>query len=153
VDVSAVVHDVLTLERLGEGDPTDDRRSGVRWEADVPTDGSACALAQRDELREVVINLLENARLADARTVTVRVVRDHGEIRLTVEDDGTGIPADVLPRIFEPHFSTRTSGSGLGLAISRRLIEGWGGAIGVASSDPRGTVVRITLPAVPEALG
>ena len=50
-----------------------------------------------------------------------------------------------MPRIFEPHFSTRTSGSGLGLAISRRLIEGWGGTIAVTNGAAGGTVVRIAL--------
>jgi signal transduction histidine kinase len=51
----------------------------------------------------------------------------------------------VLTRIFEPHFSTRTSGSGLGLAISRRVIESWGGTIDVSSQEKRGTRVRIEL--------
>ena len=64
---------------------------------------------------------------------------------IDVQDNGTGIPADVLPQVFEPHFSTRTSGSGLGLAISRRLIEGWGGTIGLTSTPGGGTTVRLTL--------
>jgi signal transduction histidine kinase len=51
----------------------------------------------------------------------------------------------VLPRIFEPHFSTRTSGSGLGLAISRRLVEGWGGTMAVASQPGVGTRVSVSL--------
>ena len=54
-----------------------------------------------------------------------------------MSDDGHGISADVLPRIFEPHFSTRTSGSGLGLAISRQLVEGWGGTITVREPERR----------------
>ena len=64
---------------------------------------------------------------------------------ITVSDDGHGIPAAVLPRIFEPHFSTRTSGSGLGLAISRQLVEGWGGGISVESATGAGTTVTISL--------
>jgi signal transduction histidine kinase len=60
-------------------------------------------------------------------------------------DDGAGIPSGVLPRIFEPHFSTRTTGSGLGLAVSRRLIEAWGGEIGITSEEGRGTRVLIVL--------
>jgi signal transduction histidine kinase len=62
-----------------------------------------------------------------------------------VKDDGRGIPASVMPRLFEPHFSTRTSGSGLGLPISRQLVESWGGAIAVASEVDKGTTVRIEL--------
>jgi two-component system nitrogen regulation sensor histidine kinase NtrY len=91
------------------------------------------------------LNLLENARLADAREVTVEIARSEARITIDVRDDGSGIPADVMPRIFEPHFSTRTSGSGLGLAISRRIIEGWGGTIGVESFAGGGTTIRIAL--------
>jgi two-component system nitrogen regulation sensor histidine kinase NtrY len=144
VDVAAVVRDVVALETMGEGD--------VQWTlagADVPR----LALARADELREVLLNVLENARLANAREVAVTLSRgaedggpdSDGRIAVTVRDDGHGIPPDVLPRIFEPHFSTRTSGSGLGLAVSRRLIESWGGDIAVASAPGRGTEVRIVL--------
>jgi signal transduction histidine kinase len=62
-----------------------------------------------------------------------------------VHDDGSGVPSDILPRVFEPHFSTQTSGSGLGLAISRRLVEEWGGSIRLTSQPGQGTVVAITL--------
>jgi signal transduction histidine kinase len=55
------------------------------------------------------------------------------------------MPKDVLSRIFEPHFSTRTSGSGLGLAISRRLIESWGGTIELESTEGAGATVLIRL--------
>ncbi|MFN8862561.1 MAG: sensor histidine kinase, partial [Gemmatimonadaceae bacterium] len=144
VDVGQVARDVLALERLGDGD---DQRASVHWLLDAPETGGATlrALAQPDELREVLLNLLENARLADATTVRVQVRDEAGQVRIDVIDDGTGIAADVLPQIFEPHFSTRTSGSGLGLAISRRLIEGWGGTIDVASRVGEGTTVRIGL--------
>ena len=88
------------------------------------------ALARGDELREVLLNVLENARLANARHVDVARRASDGD---RVADRRRGRrrrhPDDVLPPIFEPHFSTRTSGSGLGLAISRRLVDAWGGAI------------------------
>ena len=140
-DVAAIVRDVVALETLGRG------RGGVgaaRW----PTT-PALALARGDELREVLLNLFENARLARRAAVTRRGVgatarRARGRAS-TSRTTASGIPADVLPRIFEPHFSTRTSGSGLGLAISRRLVEGWGGTITVASERGRGTRVTITL--------
>jgi signal transduction histidine kinase len=136
IDVAAIVQDVVGLETMGEG--------SVEWALhDVAR--SAVALASGDELREVLLNILENARLAGARRVDVTVRRDPSTVAIIVADDGRGIPADVLPRIFEPHFSTRTSGSGLGLAISRRLIEGWGGSIEVTSAPGRGARVELTL--------
>ena len=106
-------------------------------------------LAALTEIREVLLNLLENARLAGARNVTVRLAQDSEFVSLSVTDDGHGIPGDVMPRIFEPHFSTRTSGSGLGLAISRRMIEGWGGTISIESAPGEGTRVTIALVPAP----
>ena len=99
------------------------------------------ASARRDEVKEVLINLLENARNAGARRVTVRI--SDGGYGLAVEDDGRGIAANVLPRVFDPAFSTTSSGSGLGLAIARRLVESWGGTIGLTSAPGRGTTVAI----------
>jgi Signal transduction histidine kinase len=64
-----------------------------------------------------------------------------------VNDDGAGIPSAALNRVFEPHFSTRTTGSGLGLAISRRLLESWGGTIDLESVEGRGAKVVITMAA------
>ena len=140
-DIPAIVHDVVALELLGEG--------AVQWssaqQGDVPL-----ALARGDELREVLLNLFENARLAGATRVQARI-RPHQladetpAVVIAVHDDGAGIAADVLPRIFEPHFSTRTSGSGLGLAITRRLVESWGGEVTIESTPGAGTVVRVAL--------
>jgi nitrogen fixation/metabolism regulation signal transduction histidine kinase len=135
-DVAAVVRDVVELERLG--------RDEIEWRA-TGADHPALALASDDELREVLINLLENARLANARHVEMRVSTEGDHVRVDVIDDGHGIAPEVLPRIFEPHFSTRTSGSGLGLAISRQLLEGWGGTIGIESRPGGGALVRILL--------
>ena len=140
-DVAATVRDVVALETLGEGH--------IEWrclvEGDVPT-----ALARPEELSDVLLNLFENARLADARTVTATVSRvaranDADRVRIDVADDGGGIALDDLPKIFEPHFSTRTSGSGLGLAITRRMVEGWGGEVSIESASGMGTTVRVEL--------
>jgi signal transduction histidine kinase len=140
-DVAAIVRDVVTLETLGEG--------SVDWRCSVEGQPSL-ALARGDELREVLLNLFENSRLARATVVTATVCSDRLEdgssaVQVAVTDDGTGIAEDVLPRIFEPHFSTRTSGSGLGLAITRRLVEGWGGTVTIESTLGEGTTVRVRL--------
>jgi signal transduction histidine kinase len=135
---------VVALETLGEG--------GVTFTC-VAQRAVSPALARGDELREVLLNLYENARLAGARTVRT-VVRMSAQTEaddslvIEVTDDGGGIAEDVLPRIFEPHFSTRTSGSGLGLAITRRLVESWGGAVTIESAIGRGTTVTVRLAVV-----
>ena len=115
----------------------------------VGGEAPAVAMARKGELRDVLVNLAENARQAGARRVTLSIAREDSAVRIEVRDDGEGIAPAALPRIFEPHFSTRTSGSGLGLAISRRLVHGWGGSMGVESERGRGTVVRVTLRAAP----
>jgi signal transduction histidine kinase len=154
IDVAAIVRDVVGLESMGGGGEAHD---APRWEL-TGADAPVRALALGQELREVLLNVFENARLAGARRVDVAVSpngarqprvgeEENGAhyVSIVVHDDGRGIPPDVLPRIFEPHFSTRTSGSGLGLAISRQIIDGWGGAIGVESEPGQGTTVRIDL--------
>jgi signal transduction histidine kinase len=108
-----------------------------------------CAHGRAEELAKVLLNLLENARLADARAVRVTVSATGSAVTVVVTDDGTGIAPEVLPRVFEPHFSTRTSGSGLGLAISRRLVEGWGGTLVLESVLGTGTTARLSLPRCP----
>ena len=141
VDVAAILRDVVALERMGIG--------GVEWKlegADTP----ALAQARKDELRDVLLNVFENARLARARGVRVNLLRSEKTVSVDIEDDGAGIARGALPRVFEPHFSTRTTGSGLGLAISRRLLESWGGTIDLQSDEGNGAHVTITLQAAAE---
>jgi signal transduction histidine kinase len=133
IDLGVTVSEVVQLYRLA------DEGCEVR----LTVEPLAYGLARSDEVKEVVVNLLENARNAGARLVRVTVA----PALIRVEDDGAGIPSDLLPRVFEPRFSTTTSGSGLGLAIVRRLVENWGGRIEVESETGRGTVVTVQLPA------
>jgi signal transduction histidine kinase len=142
LDVAAITNDVVELERLGEGE--------IAWVMHN-SDSPAMAFAQEDELREVVLNVLENARQAGARRVEVTVERGREWVDIVVGDDGGGVAPGDLSRIFEPRFSTRTSGSGLGLAISRQLVEAWGGRMTAEASPVGGTVMRISLAAAPAA--
>jgi signal transduction histidine kinase len=69
-----------------------------------------------------------------------------GGVEIRVEDDGPGIPAEHLPKIFEPFFSTKDGGTGLGLALTQQIIVEHGGRIQVEASE-RGTTFAIELPA------
>jgi signal transduction histidine kinase len=114
-------------------------------------------VSDADRLRQVLLNLLTNARHAVAARpegsvngspirVETRRVTD-GRVAIDVRDRGAGIAAEDLPRVFDPYFTTRRTGSGLGLAISRNIIEGLGGTIAIRSRPGEGTDVRIELPA------
>jgi len=129
IDVVAVAREVAQLYALSD--------AGARVELLAPQ--ALTGRARPDELKEALVNLLENARNAGARKILVSM--EPG--RIVVQDDGSGIPAEALPRVFEPHFSTNTSGSGLGLSIVKRLVEGWGGAVAISSAEGRGTTVTI----------
>jgi len=131
IDLGVTVAEVVQLYRLAE----------EGCEVQLEVESRAVGAARADEVKEVMVNLLENARNAGATVVRVTV----GPALMRVEDDGAGIPPDLLPRVFEPRFSTTTSGSGLGLAIVRRLVESWGGRIEVESEAERGTVVTVRL--------
>ena len=131
IDLNLVVGEVVQLYRLAE----------EGCEVQLVGEPQAFGAARPDEVKEVMVNLLENARNAGA--ALVRITVGAGLIRVT--DDGAGIPAELLPRVFEPRFSTTTSGSGLGLAIVRRLVESWGGRIEVESEPGQETVVTVHL--------
>ncbi|MBK6421452.1 MAG: hypothetical protein IPF77_04380 [Gemmatimonadetes bacterium] len=134
VELVATAHEVAALYRLSDDGGT----------VEVAGVSGATVPARRDEVKEVLGNLVENARGAGARRVVLVIDLDG----FSVDDDGHGIPADLLPRIFEPRFSTTTSGAGLGLAIVRRLVEGWGATVRVASAPGQGTRVEVRWPAV-----
>ena len=140
VDVPAVVREVLALYRGSEGP--------VAFEDAVPSTLPPVR-ARVKEMKEVLVNLLENARIATPLGGTVRVeaaadIEGRG-LRLQVVDTGSGIPEGLRARVFEPQFSTRSTGAGLGLAIVRRLVESWGGAVALESREGEGTRVTVSL--------
>ena len=105
-------------------------------------------LADREELLRVFINIIKNAAQAmhDEGTITIETAIRDTAIIVTIADTGMGIPPEMLPRVFEPNFSTRTEGMGLGLAIAKKIIDDMDGRISVESSVGSGTSIIITLP-------
>ena len=133
-----------SLGRLDGGTPVDYRPGG-------------CTLCgDKSLLQDLLLNLVRNARTAcrevpDGR-VTVTCRAEDGKARLTVEDNGCGVPAKDLARLTEPFYmvdksrSRRSGGSGIGLALCRRIAELHGTALEFASTPGQGTCVSFLLP-------
>lgn len=105
-----------------------------------------------DQFKRVMVNLLDNAVAAVAGSNNPLVVvelsydADLKILRLTVADNGAGIPKDQRSRVFEPYYSTKEGGTGLGLAIVKRIVEDHSGFIRALANDPCGTKMLIELP-------
>jgi PAS domain S-box-containing protein len=104
--------------------------------------------ADPEQLKTVFLNLLLNAAQATGSggDVRVSVAQMDGVCRVSIADQGAGIPADVRPKIFEPFFTTKHRGTGLGLPTAKRVVEAHRGSIEFDSPASGGTVVTVTLP-------
>ena len=121
------------------------------------TPGILPVLANRDELQQVLVNLLLNAEQAvaadeGAGTIALRTRSDGRMHVFEIQDDGPGVPADMRGRIFEPFFTTKQigEGTGLGLSIAHGIATAHGGALELVPTG-RGACFRFTLPAYREA--
>jgi two-component system nitrogen regulation sensor histidine kinase NtrY len=103
-----------------------------------------------EQIRRVVINLVDNAIEAMHRSGIVTIETRHDAalnlVRLTVTDNGPGIPAGDREKLFMPYYSTKGRGSGLGLAIVRRIVAEHGGTIEAGENEPHGTKFIVELP-------
>ncbi|MDE3066564.1 MAG: hypothetical protein KGJ60_03335 [Verrucomicrobiota bacterium] len=106
-------------------------------------------LMQRLHLAEIFVNLLQNAReaLGAGGNVFVTARSDHDSaLEISIADDGPGVPADKVERIFEAYYTTKERGTGLGLAIVKHNVELYGGAVRVQSELGKGTRFILTFP-------
>ena len=111
-------------------------------------DADVTLLADADHIVQILLNLGINALQASAKNsaVVLRASRQTSMAVLEVSDSGHGIPADVLPRVTDPFYSTKSKGMGLGLSISRQLAEMNGGRLDIRSAPGSGTSVRVFFP-------
>jgi signal transduction histidine kinase len=128
-----------------------------RVELEMQLDDVADVLGQGNELQRVLINMLVNARQATDEggqvKVSLRDCPDTNEVAIVIRDSGSGIAPDVLPKIFEPYFTTKSGpdasgkgGTGVGLASCKQIIDAHRGRIRVESSVGKGTAFTIRLP-------
>jgi len=128
------------------------RSRGVALEVGDRTGGTTVRV-DLGQMRQLLLNLAQNALSAaagrpDAQVVLAAEPRDlrEGLVELIVEDNGVGIPAEALERIFDVFYSTRKGGTGLGLAIVDRIARRHDGSVEVESEPGRGTTFRVVLP-------
>lgn len=102
----------------------------------------------RDQLVQVVFNLILNAIDATGKAGTIRVSAEVFEstISLSIQDDGTGIPLEVQSRLFRPYFTTKKHGTGLGLFVTQKIVLAHGGLVRFESILGQGTIFRVVLP-------
>jgi len=102
-----------------------------------------------EQIKQVLLNLVNNALQALSTGGLVKIstfLAGDGRVCLSVEDNGTGMPSDVMDKIFKPFFSTKENGTGLGLAISKRIMEDHHGEIIVKSKEGVGSTFLLCLP-------
>ena len=106
-------------------------------------------LADREQMRRVLINLLKNAEqsIPEGRQGVIRITvrKKEGKVEIRIRDNGQGIPENLREKIFQPNFTTKSSGMGVGLAICKRIIESRGGELGFVSEVGVGTEFFIIL--------
>ncbi len=161
VDIKALLEEVtILMEKLFS-------QKGIKLIKNWGT-GNLKVKGDRNALKQVFINLLLNAQKATKKSGVVTISaadcgstsfdgvywNSEGEkvklpkkcVRVTVEDNGRGIPKDIIPRIFEPFYSTNEGSPGLGLYISSKIIEKHGGVIGVSSEVGKGSKFFVVIP-------
>ncbi len=123
------------------------RRDGVELELKLAAALPPVGMASGPFL-QIIHNLLQNAlqAISGEGKIQIRACSSPQEIILEVEDTGQGIPAGVIPCIFEPFYTTKEKGTGLGLSICQRLLADVGGWIKLARSSPEGTTFVLHLP-------
>ncbi len=122
-------------------------RAGIEVELDLG-EGLPRVLLDERYMKQAVLNLVNNALAAmpGGGRLALRARGQQDEVRLSVEDSGTGIPEEDLPKIFEPYFTTKDNGTGLGLTITFKIVKEHGGEISVESKPGQGSAFTIALP-------
>ena len=143
LDLNQVVEDTLSLVR----NQTVFRNTKIVYELDphLPT-----VLADADQMRQVVLNIVLNAAEAMVQGGELRVASSADPaakaVELRISDTGPGIPDEVRARIFEPFFTTKKTGTGLGLAVAYGIIERHHGRIRIESARGKGTTFIVSVP-------
>ena len=141
VHIPRLVDEVLDLEEETA------KGRGIAIARDLPPDGCV-ALADREKLKQVTINIVVNAleAMKHGGVLTARVRPDGERVVLQIEDTGPVIDPEVLGSVFDPFFTTKEAGTGLGLSIVRKIVDQHGGDVEVESERGKGARVTVAIP-------
>ncbi len=125
------------------------RQQKVALEAHVPSVAVLIA-GQRDRLKQAILNVAINAldAMSEGGALELRLDARPDEAEVLIADTGPGIPEEVRSRIFDVHFTTKTTGTGIGLYLARTIVEAHGGEISVDSEPGQGSRFRLRLPSL-----
>ncbi len=140
-DLNKVIQELLDFVRL-ELD-----QAGVAIEADLPGDIPTLQIDPRF-IKQALLNLIKNAvsAMPEGGVLRVRTMREGEDVLIKVSDTGTGIPEEIMGKIFEPYFTTKPFGTGLGLTIVFKIVKEHFGDISVSSRPAEGSTFVISLP-------
>jgi signal transduction histidine kinase len=149
VDINEAVREVIELTRA------EALKNGVSVKTKL-AEGLPIIAGDRVQLQQVALNLILNALQAmetvneGARQALITTSRTElNDLCIGVQDTGTGLSPETLPRLFEPFYTTKPNGMGMGLAICRSIVEAHGGRLAASANVPRGALFQFTIPARP----
>jgi nitrogen fixation/metabolism regulation signal transduction histidine kinase len=145
VDLNALVQEVAELYRMNEA------RIAIQLQLDT---GVPLLRLDINRIRQLLVNLIknglealeENQTTAGVITLTTSYLADVGQVALCVQDNGAGIPAELLPRLFEPYVTSKHKGTGLGLAIVKKIVEEHAGHLSARNHEAGGAMLNIRFP-------
>jgi two-component system sensor kinase FixL len=145
-DLNKIVEELRVLTQADAR--ANDTRLSFELEPDLPI-----VVVDRVQVTQVLLNLVRNALEAlsadpaGGRQITLSTRRaEHGDVEVSVCDNGPGVAPEMLDRLFDPFSTTKAHGTGLGLPMSRTIVESHRGTVTYAPAQPRGTCFRVTLP-------
>jgi PAS domain S-box-containing protein len=150
VQLREVVEQLLALTRPQWDNEA--ARRGIRYEIDLKIEPAPPVLAVASEIREALLNILENAlaAMATGGRLTLHVRGDEKRAMVSVSDTGKGMSEQVQKLAFEPFFTTRggDGGTGLGLSLAQEIVQRYGGTIALTSREGVGTTFTLTFPSL-----
>lgn len=142
-DINKVVEDAIALGMAGFRD------TGTKWILKVEP-GLPQVFIDKVQIQQILVNLVRNATEAmsgrNKRQLTISTGLEGSDVEIAVSDTGTGLPDDVVSRLFHPFVTTKERGMGMGLSICRTIAEAHGGRLWLASNTSEGATFKLSLP-------